>query len=125
LLHLPTGFADQRAGKIDKMSNYPDANGTGIVKTAQTGRFQAKKKRPPCTKHSGRGGQIDTNVDLSQGLLHCKQACSERVNVIVFDQFFDTGIEFLDNSLDLSFLLSDYVSIATCHLSIDFLDLIK
>jgi len=41
--HLPTGFADQRAGKIDKMSNYPDANGTGIVKTAQTGRFQAKK----------------------------------------------------------------------------------
>ncbi len=29
--HLPTGFADQRAGKIDKMSNYPDANGTGMA----------------------------------------------------------------------------------------------
>ena len=125
MLHLPTGFADQRAGKIDKMSNYPDANGTGIVKTAQTGRFQAKKKRPPCTRHSGRGGQTDTDVDLSQGLLHCKQACSQRVNVIVLDQFLDTGIEFLDNSLDFGFLLSDYVRIATSHFGVDFLDFVE
>jgi len=37
---LPTSGRKNR----QNVENYADANGTGIVKTAQTGRFQAKKK---------------------------------------------------------------------------------
>jgi len=86
---------------------------------------QGEKKRPPCTRHSGRGGQTDTNVDLSQGLLHCKQAGSELVNVIVFDQFFDTLVDLVDDGLDLGLVLFDSIGIATRHFGIDLLDLVE
>jgi hypothetical protein len=40
---LPRALADQRAGKIDKMSACPDANGTGIADATRTTRHKAKK----------------------------------------------------------------------------------
>ena len=94
-------------------------------KDRANGEISGEKKRPPCTRHSGRGGQTDTDVDLSQGLLHCKQAGSESVNVIVFDQFFDTLVDLLDDGLDLGLFFFDHVSIATRHFGIDLLDFVE
>ncbi len=98
-------------------------------KDRANGEISGEKKARHAHKHTaGEAGEADKPTRMSicpRGLLHCKQACSQRVNVIVLDQFLDTGVEFFNNSLDFGFLLSDYVRIATSHFGVDFLDFVE
>ncbi len=81
---------------------------------------QGEKKTPAMYKSTQRARRAE-----ALGLLHCKQAGSESVNVIVFDQFFDTLVDLLDDGLDLGLFFFDHVSIATRHFGIDLLDFVE
>jgi hypothetical protein len=67
MLHLPSALADQRAGKIDKMSACPDANGTGIADATQTKRHKAKKN----ARHArSTAGEVSGKQKFGWGINH-------------------------------------------------------